>query len=241
MSDVESVQAYVARQHQYTFNRKAIRLLLRTIGFHVLANVHVQGTENIPPSGPTIIMMNHTSLIDPAVCMGAVTQRFVIPMSKVENLDKPFLAPFIRWWGAYTVNRGEIDRKALINSIELLKSGQLILIAPEGTRHPEGLAEAKDGLAFVATKANAAIIPTAIVGAPPWMDKLKRLQRARVDVTFGRAFRFKTTEGERVSREALAQMSQEAMYQLALALPEGALRGVYADASKATTTYLDFL
>lgn len=240
MTLAESVHDYVARQSHYAWKRRIIRFAIRTIGFHVLANVRVNGVENIPLSGPTILMMNHISLIDPVVCMGAVTRRFVIPMSKIENLSNPFLGPFIRWWGAYSVNRGEVDRKALMNSIELIKSGQLILIAPEGTRQRDGLARPKDGLAFVATKANAVIVPTAISGAQHWTARIKRLQRAAVTVTFGKAFRFKT-DSDRVPREILHAMGEEAMYRLAAALPDPQLRGVYHDLNSATTDYLEFL
>jgi len=239
MSVSASVQEYVAKQDTFAWKRRLIRFAIRTIGFHLLARVQVEGEEHIPPDGPTIIMMNHISLADPVLCMGAITQRFVVPMTKIENMRNPILAPFIRWWGAYSVNRGEIDRKALMNSIELIKSGQLILIAPEGHRHPEGLARPKDGLAYIATKANATIVPMGISGAEVWMDKLKRLRRAHVTVKFGRAFRFKLTS-ERVPRETLSAMSEEAMYQLACTIPNPALRGVYNDLSQATSEHLEF-
>jgi hypothetical protein len=61
-----------------------------------------------------------------------------------------------------------------------------------------------------------------------------------VTVTFGRAFRFRLPDG-RIPREMLGVMSEEAMYQLALTLPDPALRGAYADLSKATTQYLEFV
>jgi 1-acyl-sn-glycerol-3-phosphate acyltransferase len=236
----QSVQEYVARQSSYTWKRNIIRALIRTIGFHVLANVRVYGVENIPTSGATILMMNHIGLADPVVCMGAVTQRFVVPMSKIENLSNPLLAPFVRWWGAYTVNRDEVDRKALMNSIELIKSGQLILIAPEGTRNPTGLVRPKDGLAYVATKANAVIVPAAVSGSQHFSANIKRLKRTPISVTFGKPFRFRTT-GERTPREVLHAMSEEAMYQLALAQPDPELRGVYADTSQTTSEYLEFI
>lgn len=241
MSLSASVQEYVAQQPRLAWRRNLMRGLIRTLGFKALWNVQVTGTENIPDSGPSIIMMNHISLIDPVLCMGAVTNRFVIPMSKVENLRNPIIGPMVRWWGAYSINRGEIDRKALVNSIELIKSGQLILIAPEGTRHPEGLAEAKDGLAFVATKADAIIIPTALSGASDWLTKLKHLQRPRINVNFGRPFKFKTDGTGRVPREALAAMSHEAMYQLAMAVKDDTRRGFYSDLSKATTEHIQFI
>lgn len=241
MSLSASVQEFVARQPRLTWRRNLLRGLIRTLGFKVLWDVRVTGLENVPDGGPAIIMMNHISMIDPVLCMGAVTNRFVIPMSKVENLRNPLIGPFIFWWGAYSIKRGEIDRKALVNSIELIKSGQLILIAPEGTRHPEGLAEAKDGLAFVATKANAVIIPTALSGAAEWVHKLTHFQRPHIQINFGRPFRFKTEGQSRLPREALATMSHEAMYQLALAVKDETKRGFYSDLSKATTQYLEFV
>ena len=179
------VQQYVARQPSLAWRRRLLRGLIRTLGFKVLWDVEVTGAENVPAEGPAIIMMNHISALDPVLCMGAVTNRFVIPMTKIENMSNPLIGPFVRWWGSYTINRGEIDRKALTNSIAMVKHGQLILIAPEGTRHPEGLAEAKDGLAFVATKADAVIIPTAISGAVGWNKKLFRFQRPKINVNFG--------------------------------------------------------
>ncbi|MCA0452591.1 MAG: 1-acyl-sn-glycerol-3-phosphate acyltransferase [Chloroflexi bacterium] len=240
MSVSADVQAYVDRQPRLRWRRVLLRGLIRSLGFKVIWDVNVTGLENIPDSGPCIIMMNHISMIDPVLCMGAVTNRFVIPMTKIENMRNPIIGPFVRWWGSYTINRSEVDRKALTNSIELIKNGQLILIAPEGHRHPEGLAEAKDGLAFVATKADAVIIPTAISGAIGWNKKLFRFQRPKINVNFGRPFKFRTG-GTRVSREVLATMSHEAMYQLAMAVTDETKRGFYSDLSKATTEYIEFV
>ncbi|NWG18292.1 MAG: 1-acyl-sn-glycerol-3-phosphate acyltransferase [Chloroflexi bacterium] len=241
MSLAESVHDYVARQPRLAWRRHLLRGFIRTLGFRVLWKVDVTGAEFIPDSGPTIIMMNHISLIDPVLCMGAVTNRFVIPMTKIENVRNPFIGPFVLWWGAYSVNRGEIDRKALMNSIELVKNDQLILIAPEGTRQKHGLAEAKEGLAYVATKADAVIVPTGISGAMAWAEELRRLRRPHINVNFGRPFKFRTGGRARVPREELAAMSREAMYQLALAVRDPALRGIYSDVSRATTDHLEFV
>ncbi len=102
-----------------------------------------------------------------------------------------------------------------MNSIELLKSGQLILIAPEGHRHPEGLSQPKDGFAYIATKADAVIVPTAISGAVGWLENLTHLKRTHIQVNFGKPFKFKTGANGRVSRDDLTPMMDEAMYQLA--------------------------
>jgi 1-acyl-sn-glycerol-3-phosphate acyltransferase len=235
------VQEFVALQPKLAWRRRLVRGVIRALGFGVLWRVTVTGTEHIPEGGPSILMMNHISLLDPILCMGAVTHRFVIPMTKIENVRNPILGPFVRLWGSYSVNRGEVDRTALMNSIELLKSGQLILVAPEGHRHPEGLARPKDGMAYIATKADAVIIPSAISGAVGWQDKMKRLQRPQIYVNFGRAFKFKMGGRARIPREELSEMMEEAMYQLAIAVSDETRRGVYSDLSRATTKHLEFL
>lgn len=241
MSTAALVQDYIDRQRRYIWRRRLLRGLIRGVGFTLLCKVDVSGLENIPGDGPAILMMNHISAIDPVVCLGAVTNRFVIPMTKIENVRNPLSGMLVWAWGAYTVNRDEVDRAALLNSIALLKSGQMILIAPEGTRHPEGLAEARDGLAYIATKADAAIVPAAVSGAVDFKQRWKRLRRAYARVTFGRAFRFKTGGRSRIPRDELRLMTQEAMYQLALTQPDPGLRGLYSDLSKASTQHLEFV
>ncbi|MBN1680051.1 MAG: 1-acyl-sn-glycerol-3-phosphate acyltransferase [Anaerolineae bacterium] len=231
--------AAVYRQDRYTFRRRVIRdVLLRPIGFGLLVKPHITGREYIPAAGPTLLIMNHIGAIDPAVVTGVVTSRFVVPMSKVEAMSHPIVGLIARSWGVYPVRRGEVDRQALASSIELLKQDQPVLIAPEGTRQP-ALSEAKDGMTYVAIRAGATIVPVGLDGTPAFPGTLKRLRRTPVDVTFGRAFRFRTS-GQRVPRDELRQMTREAMFQLALLLPEHR-RGVYSDLSQMTTDYLEFV
>ncbi|MEQ8677641.1 MAG: lysophospholipid acyltransferase family protein [Aggregatilineales bacterium] len=241
MTTTLSVQEYIARQPKYEWRRRILRGLIRSIGFGVLAKAEIVGLENVPRSGPTILMMSHISLIDPVVCIGAVTDRFVIPMTKIENAEDPLFGLLVKAYGAYTVRRGEVDRSALLNSIELLKSGQCILIAPEGTRNPTGLVKPKDGLSYVATKSDAVIVPTAMSEAADFKDRWKHLKRANVRVTFGKPFRLKQLESRRIPRDVLAQMTEESMYQLAITQPDPTLRGVYSKIENATSDYLDFL
>ncbi len=241
MSADNSVQAYVARQKTgaVRWRRQLFRAIIRQIPFRWV-RLTVRGAENIPDTGPLIVMINHISALDPGLMMGVVTNRFVIPMTKIENTQFFLGKLVVWWWDAYTVRRGEVDRQALINSIELLKSGQCLLIAPEGTRNPNGLQRPKEGMAYIATKADATIIPAAISGAIGWKEKWLRWQRPHLEVTFGQPFKFKT-EGRRVPRNNLTAMTDEAMYQLALAQPDEKLRGAYADLSKASVSFLEFI
>ena len=85
------------------------------------------------------------------------------------------------------------------------------------------------------------IVPTAVSGAVGWLDRLKRLDRGDLRVDFGRPFRFNTSGRSRIPRGELTLMTQEAMYQLALALPYTSLRGEYRDVERATTQTLTFI
>jgi 1-acyl-sn-glycerol-3-phosphate acyltransferase len=237
----ESVEDYIKRQPRLAWRRYLLRGLIHAVGYTLLAKVTSEGRDNIPAEGACILMMSHISAIDPVICIGESRKRYVVPMTKIENTHNPFFR-FIYWaWGAYSVHRDTVDRKALTNSIELLKSGQLILIAPEGTRHPEGLGEGKDGMVYIATKADAVIVPAAMSYTQDFKSRWKRFRRARAHVTFGRPFKFNINGRTHIPRDELRLMTQEAMYQLALSQADPALRGVYSDIENATTHTLTFL
>jgi 1-acyl-sn-glycerol-3-phosphate acyltransferase len=234
------IHATVFNQDRIDARRRWLRdYLLRPVGFGLLVKVQVSGLDHVPASGPTLLAMNHVAAIDPFVVVGAVTSRFVVPMSKVENYRNPLIGLMARSWGAYPVRRGEVDRQALESTIALLEQGRPVLIAPEGTRQP-ALSEAKDGMTYVAVKTGAAIVPVAVDGTTEFPRVYLKLRRPRVSVTFGRSFRFKTGGRERIPRDEMRQMTREAMSQLALLLPEER-RGAYSDLSKMTTDYLEFL
>lgn len=230
----------IFHQDRYRLPRRILRdWLLRPIGFRFLVKITIEGVENIPTSGPTLLVMNHIAAIDPVVVVGAAIPRFVVPMSKVENYRHPVFGLIARVWGVYPVRRGEIDRQALNSTIELLRQERPVLIAPEGTRQP-ALAEAKDGMTYVAVKTGAVLVPVGVDGTQDFLRALKHLRRAHVTVKFGQPFRFRTDGRPRIPRDDMRQMTQEAMYQLAALLPEHR-RGVYHDLSEMTTDTLEFV
>lgn len=216
--------------------------LLRAV-VPTFCKVDVTGLQNVPRQGRACLMINHVSYLDPIVVTVSIPFRYTISLSKVENFSIPVAGWFLRQWGHYPIRRGEFDRKALTQTIELLKSGQLVLMAPEGTRHPGGMQRAKEGLAYIATKADAVIVPAAICGAEDWRQRLKRFRRAYAKVVFGKPFRLRADGRRRIPRAELAEMISQSMYQLALTIPDeyAHLRGYYDDIEKARTDCLDFV
>lgn len=242
MPDELSIEEYIARQSEYDKRRRILLPMLRA-AVPSFCRIEVEGLENVPRQGSASLMINHISYLDPIVVTASIPFRYTISLSKIENFRIPVVGWFLRQWGHFPIHRGDYDRKALMQTIALLQSGQLLLMAPEGTRHAEGLQPGKDGLAYVATKSDAVIVPTAICGAENWKSRMKRLRRAYAKVVFGRAFRFRTDGHRRIPRQALSQMIREAMYQLAATIPDeyAHLRGHYAELENATTDTIDFI
>lgn len=242
MSAELTIADYIARQPHYDKRRRILHPLLRAV-LPSFCRVEVAGVHHVPRQGPTCLMINHVSYLDAIVVTASIPFRHTISLSKIENFSIPVVGWLLRQWGHYPISRGEYDRKALLQTIALLQNEQMVLMAPEGTRHPGGLQRAKEGLAFVATKADAVIVPAAICGAEDWRTRLKSARRAYAKVVFGAPFRFRRGDRKRIPRPELAQMITEAMYQLATTIPPeyAYLRGYYSDLEQASSDLLEFV
>ncbi|MCU0485206.1 MAG: 1-acyl-sn-glycerol-3-phosphate acyltransferase [Anaerolineales bacterium] len=228
-------------QHQHWETRRRIlRWLIRNIGFTLLAKLdHVEGLENVPASGPVIVMINHIAFIDSLVTLH-VLPRHVVPMAKVEVYNYPLIGIFPRLWGVIPVRREEVDRRAIQGALDVLHAGEMILVAPEATRHT-ALQQGKVGVAYLAARAGALVLPVAVQNSPgfPAFRLSRRWRGPGVVVKIGRPFRY-LPELKRPTQDQLRLMTDEAMYALASMLPE-TLRGVYADLSKATQSTIEYL
>lgn len=220
--------------------RRFLRMLIRHLGFNFLAKLdRIEGVENIPKDGPAILMMNHNAFIDSLVVLHACP-RNIVPMAKVEVFDYPVISIFPKLWEVIPVRREEVDRRAIQLTLDVLRAGEIVLVAPEGTRGP-ALQEGKVGVAYVGSRSGAPVIPTAVsgtVGFPALRGSaMWRTPGARVK--FGKPFRFKE-QCRNARGDDLRKMTDEAMYVLAGMLNEER-RGVYGDFSRATRETLQFL
>lgn len=231
-------QKYNHAQHEPT--RRFLRFLLKWVGFTMLAKVHqVEGVENIPQTGPAILMINHIALIDPILVLHLVP-RNIIPMAKIEVYDYPIIGILPKMWGVIPVRRDEVDRRAIQQVIQVIEAGEIALLAPEGTRSPE-LKQGKEGVAYIASRTQAPIVPVAVSGTIgfPTLPFTKNWKQPGATVKFGQPFVFRQ-DYQRAGREQLRQMMDEAMYILASLLP-AEQRGVYQDLSKATQETIEWL
>jgi 1-acyl-sn-glycerol-3-phosphate acyltransferase len=237
-TEVESTRRY--NHAHWERRRRFLRFLIRTIGFTLLVKLdHVEGIENVPAQGPAILMINHIAFVDPIVVLHSLP-RNIVPMAKIEVYNYPIIGIFPRLYGVIPVLREEVDRRAIQGALDVLHAGEIILVAPEAHRSPQ-LQKGKEGVAYIATRANVPIVPVAIDGTIgfPSFPLLSRWRGPGASLRFGKPFRFKTL-GQRAGREQLRQMTDEAIYILAAMLPEHR-RGVYADLSHATQETIEWV
>lgn len=145
--------------------------------------LRIDGAEHIPARGPAILAPNHRSLVDHFV-IGAITRRQVRFMGKEELFASRLGSRLLTALGAFPVRRGRPDRQSLRMALDALRRGELLGLYPEGTRDPgHRFQEIEEGLAYVALKAGAPIVPVAISGTDrvfPRDARLPRLVRIRV-------------------------------------------------------------
>jgi 1-acyl-sn-glycerol-3-phosphate acyltransferase len=147
---------------RYEPMRRVLRIAVKVLIALIVKVDKVEGVENIPASGPLILYSNHIAFIDPIMILNFVP-RNIVPLAKVEAYDYPVVGVFPRLWNVISVQRGEVDRRALRACRQVLEAGEILWIAPEGTRRP-ALLEAKDGMAYLAAQTGAPLLPISVDG-----------------------------------------------------------------------------
>ncbi|MCM8900845.1 1-acyl-sn-glycerol-3-phosphate acyltransferase [Caldicoprobacter algeriensis] len=179
---------------------KLARAIVRPIMF-LLFRLRVEGIENFPMEGKTIVYSNHISLLDP-ILIGCVLPRQVFFMAKVELFKIPLLRTIIRHLGAFPVKRGSADLSAIKHSLQVLNEGKVFGIFPEGTRSKTGFLQSfSHGIASIAHKSRAKILPIAIVGQ-------YRLFRP-ITVKIGKPLNFDDYFDQKSNTELLEKMADE--------------------------------
>jgi len=123
-------------------------------------NLHVKGEEHVPHKGGVIIAANHISSLDPPF-LGAVVPRKVDYMAKKELFSPPFGEMLMRGLHAFPVDRSRADMTAIKEALRRLQQGAAVGIFIQGTRN-SGDAEALNGAAFLAQRADVCVIPAAV-------------------------------------------------------------------------------
>jgi len=174
----------------------------------IYLRMSVDGQENVPDTGAFVLAPIHRSYIDTPIASGCTRRRLRF-MGKDSLWKKQ---PF-RWTlsalGGFPVSRGTADREAILRSIQVLESGEPLVLFPEGERKSGPVVQPLfDGAAYVACKAGVPIVPVGIGGSELAMGKgAKWIRPRKVHVIIGRPLPVPSRVDGRMPRAAVRETS----------------------------------
>lgn len=165
---------------------RCVRRLFLTIARRMF-RLTIEGTENLPRSGPAILVAYHRSWLDPPL-LGAASARPVHFLILDDVYHKRWARWFYRWMRAIPVSSDPAGSlSAVREAMRRLQSGEVIGIFPEGrVFSQEQPGEFRPGVALLARRSGAAVVPVHIQGsAEAWPRGRAWPRRADVGVRIG--------------------------------------------------------
>jgi 1-acyl-sn-glycerol-3-phosphate acyltransferase len=205
----------------------------------IICKVDGKQIEKVPAHGPLILITNHVNFLEIPVIHCRLRPRRVIGLAKAEAWENPILRWLFDQWEAIPIRRGESDIGALRQALDALNRGEILGLAPEGTRSGHGrLQRGHTGIVTIALRSGAPLLPFVFYGGDAFRQNVRRLRRTPFHIVVGEPFTLDAGE-ERMDRDVRQRITDEIMYRLAALLPP-AYRGHYADLEAATEKYLRF-
>jgi len=179
----------------------------------------IEGEENLPKSGPAILVSNHISAGDTFVLPAMIKRRLTFP-AKAELFSGRGLRGRLTGWFMKSIGQLPMDRsggRASATSMDgvlgVLASGELLGIYPEGTRSPDGrLYKGKTGVARIVLQAGVPVIPVGMINTefvPTRLLKIPLMRRPGVRI--GKPLDFSRYAGSGNDRTVLRWVTDEIM------------------------------
>jgi 1-acyl-sn-glycerol-3-phosphate acyltransferase len=195
------------------------------VTFRPLLNIcfswKVEGRENVPLTGPLILVANHVHVLDPILLVFGLP-RWIIFVAKEELFRSLFLRFWLRWAGSLPLQRdGKVREKQRIleGARKALDEGMILGMFPEGARSQDGkLRKGKPGSAVIASRTDAPLLPIGIAGT----DKIHGVswlwKRPPIVVTIGKPFKLPPINNK-ISRSQMQLSTAQLMGEIAALLP----------------------
>jgi len=173
---------------------------------HLLYRNHIVGLERVPPTGPLLIVANHSAFMDGAVLFGSLPRRvsFLIKAEAVKGA----LGWLLTNVGQYALERDKPDREPLLQALAQLKAGGAIGVFPEGTRGAGSVESVFNGAGWLAVRSGAVVQPIAIRGTARPEDRRTPRFRPPVNVQVGEPFEVPAGAGRKGVDAATALIQQ---------------------------------
>jgi len=181
----------------------------------------VYGRENLIEEGAAILASNHQSYLDPP-CIGMACRNDIYYLARNTLYQRPLIGPLLKRLNTVPVDRDRGDVSSIKTIIRLLRSGQRVIIFPEGTRSSDGkLQPARAGLGMIIAKTLAPVVPVRVFGSYEALPRAGGIKFRPVSVVVGKPMRF-TENDVKGGRDVYQTLSNRVMEKIAsLELPVG--------------------
>jgi 1-acyl-sn-glycerol-3-phosphate acyltransferase len=171
----------------YYFYREVFLSVLRPV-----TRRYYSGQENVPATGPALLLSNHISHADPPL-IAAKFPRVIHFMADKPLLEIPIVGSWLRQSHVFPIDRTKNDRGAIRTAMARLEAGHIVGIFPErGIRHGKtalremgGEGELPIGTAALWKMMDVPVIPMVILGSDQIYAWKKAYRRPRVFVRIG--------------------------------------------------------
>ena len=152
--------------------------------------------ERVPAKGGVILASNHDSYLDPVYVVSAL-ERMVVGLARESAFNVPLGGRILRSWRVIPVDQTGTGR-GLKTFLSRLRSGDAVIMYPEGTRSPTGQIRApQPGIGLIIIKSTAPVVPIKLFGAYEAYARHHWLPRPyQVQIKFGEPLDFADLRAE---------------------------------------------
>ncbi len=153
--------------------------------FHSIYRIRVEGRENLP-SGAAVVLPKHQFWTDIPL-VGLALEKPASYVAKHELFVYPVARHFLTWMGGIPINRLEpVKTLGSFRYVEkLLKTGEKIILFPEGTYYPDAIGAGKHGFVQAILHFQKRMTGGAIPFLPMGIRYTKRGLRTQVCIRIG--------------------------------------------------------
>ena len=152
--------------------------------------------ERVPAKGGVILASNHVSNLDPVFGVSAL-ERMGVGLARESAFNVPLGGRILRSWRVIPVDQTGTGR-GLKTFLSRLRSGDAVIMYPEGTRSPTGQIRApQPGIGLIIIKSTAPVVPIKLFGAYEAYARHHWLPRPyQVQIKFGEPLDFADLRAE---------------------------------------------